>query len=158
MIPERIEREQLIEEMKLSRYVSIIYRHSRIYMDHELADHDFGSGQHGYLFYLYDHPGATQDQISREFEIDKATTARALQKLEHGGFIVRESDPNDRRVNHVFLTEKGIKIQQKLKSITGQWSNILLESFDENDIQQLHRYLHRLATNCKDFKHKKEGT
>ena len=151
------DREKLIEEVTLGRYISIIYRHSRIFMDQELAEHNFGSGQHGFLFYIFHHPGETQDEISNALCIDKATTARALRKLEQTSLIYRKNDINDRRVNHVFLTDKGIEIQHQLKALVNQWSNILLESFEIDEIEKLHEYLLRLSINCREFKATKEG-
>lgn len=151
------ERNALLYDLELGRIISILYRQRHIFMTHMLSDHDMGSGQHSFLFYLYKHDGATQDEISRALDIDKGTTARALQKLETIGYIRRTPDKDDRRINHVYLTEKGVEIQGSLQMVTRKWVNVLLESFSNDEVKQLSQYLHRLASNSTEYTHKKEG-
>lgn len=146
----------MLKEFILSKYVSILYRHNRSFMDRKLGEYNFGSGQYKFLFYLYHHNGATQDQISKDFEIDKATTARALSKLENGGFIVRKSDENDRRINHAFLTEKGQSVRNEMVNLSDEWKNMLLQGFTDEEILTLEKLFLRLSHNACLYKNEKD--
>ena len=150
-------RKAIIDATDIGKYLSMLYRHNRIFIDQHLTDPNFGSGQHTFLFYLKDHDGSTQDEISRALDIDKASTARAIQKLESHDFVKRQSDPDDRRVNHVFLTEKGAELHAELKTISNHWKSIILASFSEDEIAVLESSLKKLATNSILYRHKKEG-
>ena len=54
------------------------------------------------------HKGACgMSEISERYEISPAAASQLVDKLVHGGFIVREEDPSDRRAKLLNLTEKG---------------------------------------------------
>ncbi|MBF4694976.1 MarR family winged helix-turn-helix transcriptional regulator [Fusibacter ferrireducens] len=150
-------RKVIIDNTDIGKYLSMLYRHNRIFIDQQLTDPNFGSGQHIFLFFLKNHSGSTQEEISRALDIDKASTARAIQKLESHGFVRRQSDQDDRRINHVFLTEKGEALHTELKSISNHWKSIILDSFTEEEIIIIESYLKKLATNSILYRHKKEG-
>lgn len=61
--------------------------------------------------YVFNNNGCNQEEISTVLNIDKGTTARALQKLEKEGYINKEIDKNDRRINHIIITKKGSEIK-----------------------------------------------
>jgi DNA-binding MarR family transcriptional regulator len=48
----------------------------------------------------------TQTEIADLTEIEKAPLGKTLDRLEQGGWIVRRSDPNDRRARRVSVTAK----------------------------------------------------
>lgn len=146
---------------KLSRDISIIFRHGKAYIDGEMAQYAIGSGQYGFLYYLYGHNGATQDEISRGLDMDKATTARAIQKLEDNGFVDRVRNEKDHRVNNVYLTEKSSRLKNDLFAIARRWDAILLETFTDEEKECLQKLMFKLSTNAKALKtnsHHKEDT
>lgn len=150
-------RKDIIDTTEIGKYLSILYRHNRIFIDQNLDEVDFGSGQHTFVFFLKLYGGSTQEEISRALDIDKATTARAIQKLESHGYVRRQADSEDRRVNHVYLTDEGNQLYDKLKAISNQWKSIILESFSTDEIAQLEGTLKKLAHNSISYRHKKEG-
>jgi DNA-binding MarR family transcriptional regulator len=137
---------------KLSRDISIIFRHGKAYIDSEMAAYAIGSGQYGFLYFLYAHDGATQDEISKALDMDKATTARAIQKLELNGFVKRKRNESDHRVNNVFLTEKSKQLKSDLFGIARRWDAILLENFSEAEKETLQHLMLKLSQNAKSFK------
>lgn len=89
------------------KYVTGIYRHLQIIINHELNPYDLGSGQYVFLGTLAKHEGISQKELSELIKIDKTTTTKAVKKLEAEGYIERRTDPNDKRYNHLYLTERG---------------------------------------------------
>lgn len=143
---------KLSNGFKLSRDISIIFRHGKSYIDNEMEAYAIGSGQYSFLYYLYAHNGATQDEISKALDMDKATTARAIQKLELNGFVIRQRNAADHRVNNVYLTEKSLGLQTELFGIARRWDAILLEDFTEDERETLQKYMLRLSQNAKSLK------
>lgn len=146
-----------ISRIALARQIAGLYRRGRKFIDRSLCEQDFSSGQYGYLFYLFDHEGATQEEIRRALAYDKGTTARSLAKLEKSGFILRKSDGKDKRINHVFLTDRGREIHDDLVRISGEWNARLLQGFDEKEIELLGQMFERLLQNAARYSIMKKG-
>ena len=66
------------------------------------------------LNHLFRNDGAMQSELADVLEVEKATLGRLLDRLEHKGWIRRESDPGDRRVRRVLLTEE---VQPAIKAM-----------------------------------------
>ena len=62
-------------------------------------------------------PNASQNDIARQMDISAATVAVALKKLESGGYISKEVDEEDNRLNKITITEKGNKVVEQSKQI-----------------------------------------
>lgn len=138
--------------LNLGRSIAILSRYSRWFMDQNMAAYEFGSGQHGFLFFLYDHNGSSQDEISKALELDKATTARAIQKLEDNGYVTRKTSEKDKRINNVFLTEKAFAIQTEIKHYSTQWTAILTQDMTPEELIQLSSLMGKLAQNAHHHK------
>ncbi len=86
-----------------------------------------------FLLYLSNNDGCNQEEISSALNIDKGTTARALQKLEKEGYINKEIDKNDRRINHIIVTKKGFEIKHIIIKILNAWDKMLYSDFTEKE-------------------------
>lgn len=132
----------------LNREISAIHRLSRVFMDQGMEGYGLSSGQYVYLFHLLENDGASQDDISKGLEVDKASTARVVQKFEDFGLIVRVQDLKDKRVNRVFITDKGRALAMPLKLRSKELQDRLLEGFSEEEKMQLSNYLAKMALNA----------
>lgn len=149
-------------KFELGRSISTLYRTGRWHMETHLADKlDLSSGQHTFLFYLYNNDGASQDEISRALSIDKASTARAIQKLEEKEYVTRVTSEKDKRVNHVFLTKKGWDSEKELRKNSKAWRAILIEGLSEEELKMMEHIIEKLSENASNYKKtafKKGGT
>jgi DNA-binding MarR family transcriptional regulator len=116
-------------------------------MHHELEEFDLGSGQFHFLMMLYRKDGINQENLAEELRLDKATSARAIKKLEDNGYITRKKDKSDRRCYNVYLTEKAKKIQPTIKKILRKWTKQLLHGFSTEEETQLYKFLERISEN-----------
>lgn len=132
----------------VGRYISCIYRHFHKYMQDQLQEYNLGSGQFHFLMMLYNKDGVNQETLAEILNIDKATSARAIKKLEEQGFVTRKRDTNDRRNYNVFLTEKAKKLQPKIKEILSTWTEILLKDISKEEQNQLFNLLEKIAQNA----------
>lgn len=141
-----------VENLELGRHISVLYRYGRAYMEQLVEDMNIGSSQYSFLFYLYNHDGAIQDEISTFLSVDKTTTTRAIHKLEKLGYVTRVKDELDQRKNKIFLTEAGWALKVQLKKASKEWQNVLLKGLSESEIRNLGQLLNRLEENAVDSK------
>jgi DNA-binding MarR family transcriptional regulator len=99
----------------------VLNRAADIYLTRRLEEFGLGPGQQAYLLTLSGEEGATQDEVARRHRVDKANAARALQKLERLGYVVRRRNPADRRERLVVLTPSGVRIRSAVQSIMEDW-------------------------------------
>lgn len=82
-----------------------------------LKDTELTPGQPKVLEYLGDHEGATQKEIAAACYIEEATITSVLNGMEAKGLIERKRLYGNRRSYHVFMTEKGQRMQKKVEEI-----------------------------------------
>jgi len=117
-------------------------------MHEQLEEYNLGSGQFHFLMMLYRRDGVNQETLAETLHIDKATSARAIKKLEQQGFVTKKRDENDRRNYNIFLTEKAKKIKPKIKDILNDWTKILLKDISKEEQNQLFNLLEKIAQNA----------
>jgi DNA-binding MarR family transcriptional regulator len=55
-------------------------------------------------------PGASQSELADMMEIEKAPAGKIVDRLQERGWVERRADPVDRRINRIFLTERGQRV------------------------------------------------
>jgi DNA-binding MarR family transcriptional regulator len=135
----------------VGKWVSIIDRYGQMYMERKYQKYGIGHGQAKFLLLLYEKDGVSQDTLAYQLRMDKATTARAIQKLECVGFVRRQPSKEDRRMNLVYLTEEAIKIEQEIKAIRSTWTDVITKGFSGEEKEQLLDMLKRVADNAVDY-------
>lgn len=58
------------------------------------------------LIELWQGDGVTQRVLTERLDVEQATMANTLARMERDGLIRREADPSDGRVQHIRLTDK----------------------------------------------------
>ena len=100
---------------------------------------------------LYKKDGVNQETLAETLHIDKATSARAIKKLEQQGFVIRKKDTKDRRNYNVFLTEKAKKLKPKIRKTLHNWTKILLKDISKEDEERLYTLLEKIAQNATEY-------
>lgn len=106
-----------------------------------------GWGQFEYFMQIHSTPGINQLELARIQNVGKASVTKALRILEDGGFIIRESDRDDRRNMLCFLSPSGHQIVRKLLDVKKMVARELFDGFTERDTLELSRLLARLSSN-----------
>ena len=94
-------------DLSVGALISIIYRSRNRVLSEWASRAGISTAMVIPLLYVAKHPDTTQDEISRRMAIDKAAIARAIHRLEEGGYLTRTPDETNRRKFRIFLTEKG---------------------------------------------------
>jgi DNA-binding MarR family transcriptional regulator len=140
-------------EQFINRSISILYRYNQRFFAQKLQEYSLPIevGQIPTLIQVYRHPGITQDGISSNACMDKGTVARTIKQLEENNIIIKESDPKDRRVNHIFATQKGMKCKEQLFLIIRELHGVLYQGFSDSDIAEAISMLQRMRKNMLDY-------
>lgn len=93
-------------------------------------------GQPKVLDYLKDHNGAGQKEIAAGCHVDPASITAILNGMEDKGLIQRRHLNGNRRSSHVFLTEKGMQMQQKVEQSFQQIEETAFAGIPEHTRQE----------------------
>jgi len=133
------------KEESIGRMVSILHRIGQSHMGKKLEPYNIGPGQYAFLAELLWKDGISQDEVATKFKCDKATAARAIQHLEHHGYVVRKQSENDGRVKTIFVTDKARKFQPILFSFLKEWTEMLFQGFGNEERKLVLDLLNRIV-------------
>jgi MarR family transcriptional regulator for hemolysin len=79
--------------------------------------------------------GTRQGDLAREIGVREASLVRTLHQLEAAGLVARQTDPDDRRANHLLLTALGRSTAGKIEARLQSLRNELLADTPSADIE-----------------------
>lgn len=138
----------------LIKLTNNIYRCTQSHLGFKMEKYQLTSGSYPYLLVLSRGEGISQNEISRELNVDKAMSARTIKKLIELGYIKKEENEDDVRAYKLYLTDKGKDVIPKIIQIIDDWTNILVQDDEENEINISLEFLEKVLGNAK--KHKKD--
>lgn len=139
------------------RLISILSRKAYKHKNFHLNKYDLNAAEQPFLMALFEEDGISQETLSKYFNIDKATTARVMVSLEKKGFIIRKKDPNDKRVNLIYLTEKSYENKKHIYEVLDNWNEILTRDMTNDEKEQAYTYLCRMVSNVESYINEKGG-
>lgn len=124
-----------------------ILRCTQTYMDKRLEKFNITIGIYPYLLVLSRMSGINQSEISREINVDKAMSARAIKKLISLGYIKKIEDSKDTRAYKLYLTEKGTDVVPHIVEALRDWFEILLGNAKDEEVEITHKILSEALKN-----------
>ena len=88
------------------RWITLLSRKTQVYFSSVLAPYDLTAAEQPFYMALYHAEGSTQEELTSLVYADKASTARRVKAMEEKGLLRREKDPEDRRRNRLYLTDR----------------------------------------------------
>jgi DNA-binding MarR family transcriptional regulator len=82
----------------------------------EISTHGVVPGQFPVLLSLWEEDGLTQTELHQRTQVEQATMANTLQRMERDGLIERQPDPADARRARVHLTPRARALEDVLVS------------------------------------------
>lgn len=101
----------------------------------------FSPGQFPVLLELWQEDGLTQKQILDRLDVEQATLANTLSRMERDGLIGRTPHPTDRRAQIVFLTERGRALEGEAIGAACDAEDALLNGFRSFEKQLMLEYM-----------------
>ncbi len=126
-------------EKALGRYVGVSHFSMLRIFARELhaAGIDLTTEQCRVLFTLFIQDGRPQQEISDLLFQEKSSTSRLIDSLERKGYVQRKQAENDERQKKVFLTPKGVTMQEPCTQIAREVQENLREHFSPEEWEQL---------------------
>jgi MarR family transcriptional regulator, transcriptional regulator for hemolysin len=93
--------------------------------------------------------GAKQAELAELLDLQPITLARLVDKLSSLGLVERRDDPNDRRANRLYLTDKAAPVLVKLNALGETLVGKALDNFDAFEIEALNKNMERIRANLK---------
>ena len=132
---------------RINRYISILYRYGQRYLSSNLKALNFDVGLMPAFLQACKEPGITQEGISSATGMDKGTTARSVKQLELQGYIIRQVDAMDRRMNHIYPTDRALALYPQIESILIHLHQLLYQGFSEEEKEQALVFVQRMKQN-----------
>ena len=122
-------------------------RRQRMFLNSELEKHGIRGMMIKYIITLHKHPGVSQDYLAEFHSVDKSLVARLSGQLEELGYVYRLQDENDRRLNCLYLTEKGEALNEEIHDLLIKWGGIISEGIPSGDIEKTVRTVKQINQN-----------
>lgn len=107
----------------------------------------FAPGQFPVLLELWGEEGLTQKQLLDRLDIEQATMANTLSRMERDGLIHRRKHPDDRRAQQIFLTEKAKAMEADAKAAALDADQSLLSGFHRFERELMLEYMRMAIAN-----------
>lgn len=106
-----------------------------------LAPYGVTPVQYGLLEVLWEADGQSGAALGERLRLDGATVTGLLDRLAHAGLIERRPHPTDRRINHVYLTDKGRALQRDLDREIDALAADVLRRLSRADVERFQAIL-----------------
>lgn len=104
-------------------------------------------GQLPVLLELWAGDGLTQRQLLDRLDIEQATMACTLARMERDGLILRRRHPRDRRAQLVFLTDRGKALREHALAAAAATEEALFRGFRRFERELLLEYMRMALAN-----------
>jgi DNA-binding MarR family transcriptional regulator len=100
------------------------------------------------MYYILKSDSITQRELADKMCIKGPTVVPMLQKLEADGLMLRSGKDTDKRVKHLKLTEKGIRLCDDLTPVVEKFKNDTIAGIDPEALQIMERVLNTMVENA----------
>ncbi|MDO5294995.1 MAG: MarR family winged helix-turn-helix transcriptional regulator [bacterium] len=138
---------QKFQTESISRYINYLHRQGVSTLCNSYKHYNLGAGQYQFLVYLFVKDGITHEELTDKIGVDKATTTRALKKLDDCGYITKVCDSKDKRKQYIYLTDYAKSNKDKILQIARDWESHLVEELSEEELEQLYVLLRKMTQN-----------
>ncbi|GAB4332977.1 MAG: hypothetical protein Kow0010_19100 [Dehalococcoidia bacterium] len=96
------------------------------------------------LFHLAEQDGLSNAELSERMYVTRPSVSALLERLERGGFISREVDPDDRRGIRIRLEPRGREAVTTVASDIRAFGRRLIEDLSDQDLAEVAAALNKL--------------
>ena len=121
--------------MPMIKWLSVTDRFTKMYLDRQFIPLGINSSQHMYILKICQSPGITQEQFISSFHLNPSNITRSILTLEKKGFLIRKTNPTDKRTCMLYPTSKAEAICGPIQKIIEQWENQILQNFCDEEQQ-----------------------
>ena len=127
---------------KLKKYLAEVFKKNGVNLTAE---------QYLVMDTLWNEGTLTQQAIAFIIQKDKNSVTQFIDNLEKKGLVTRSVAKEDRRVNNIVVTEKGMALKDSTKQLAIDTMNQALKGIPEDDLQTFVSVLKQVCSNISDF-------
>lgn len=109
----------------------------------------FSPGQFPVLLELWEKEGLTQRQLLDRVDVEQATMANTLARMERDGLIERRVHPRDKRAQQIFLTEKARAMREEALTLAREAEDAVFSGFRRFEKELLKEYIRWAIANAR---------
>lgn len=109
----------------------------------------FSPGQFPVLLELWEEEGLTQRQLLDRVDVEQATMANTLARMERDGLIERRVHPRDKRAQQIFLTEKARSMREEALEVAREAEDAVFAGFRRFEKELLKEYIRWAIANAR---------
>ena len=109
----------------------------------------FSPGQFPILIELWEEEGLTQRQLLDRVDVEQATIANTLSRMERDGLIERRVHPTDKRAQQIFLTDKARDMREDALAAAEEAEQAVFKGFRRFEKELLKEYIRWAIANAR---------
>jgi len=107
-------------------------------------------GQFPVLLELWQKDGVSQRDLLGKLDIEQATLANTLNRMERDGLIKRTKNPTDARAQQIWLTEAARCIRPQAYQAATEVNTVSLGALSDAEQVQFMEFMHRIIRHTRD--------
>ncbi len=100
----------------------------------------------------------TAKDLIGDLNLSQSTVAGIVKRLEAKGLITRKTDETDARKNAIIITEKGMELEEVLRTNAVATEELLLKGLSDKEKTEFYRLLEKAFDNVNSVRFTQEGT
>jgi DNA-binding MarR family transcriptional regulator len=133
-----------MNDIALFRLIGSISRQATTDMNQYAAAYQLDNNLFLYLIRIVENEGISQSELAQLVKIDKTTLSRALKKLEIKNYLIRKTNPMNKKFNQLFPTPKAKEIYQTLHTLESHYTQQALQQLTMEEKQLLNQLLQKI--------------
>ena len=113
-------------------------------LQHRIQPLGIVTGQFPILLELWEGDGLTQRELLEKLDIEQATLANTLTRMQRDGLIKRTKHPTDARAQQIWLTKKATDIKETAYQFAWQINMESLSALDAEEQAKFMDYMRRV--------------
>ena len=121
------------------------YKHYRDGLDDELAKAGLGQAHHRAIYFIRQSPNLSPGELTELLGVSKQSLYRVMVDLRDNGFVAEKRNGKDGRAKHLYLTDEGLKLEQRLFESSKARMKTAYSKVGPDAVQGFWNILHLLA-------------
>ncbi len=109
------------------------------------AELGFSPGQFPVLLELWQEDGLTQKQLLDRLDVEQATLANTLSRMQRDGLIDRRQHPHDKRAQVISLTDLGRELENRAVTAAAEADDALFAGFRQFERELMIEYMRKIV-------------
>ena len=129
------------------RDLDTLVREIHALYESKFKNYDLQRGQFIFLTRVYENPGISLSDLSYELKMDKTSITRAIQKLIDSEYITKIQDLDDKRIWHLFTTEKCKDLYAEIIAEKNRIISVCFNDVNHDETNMFSRIVNLISNN-----------